>query len=93
MKTLVVLQLFWVMYSSVAMAQAEAEPRVEPPVSAPAPVVKQRKPVVTPPKKKEKNVKREKETEGTEALDRFKTQGPLESHYTFGGDRLEVDPD
>ena len=70
---------------SMAIAQdAELPPSV---VSKPKSVTR---PV---PKKKEKNQKREKETEGTEALNRFKTQAPNESHYTFGGERLEVDPD
>ncbi|MCM2278801.1 MAG: hypothetical protein NDJ89_12065 [Oligoflexia bacterium] len=36
---------------------------------------------------------REKEAEGTEALDRFEANTVIKSHYQLNGEPLEVDPD
>jgi hypothetical protein len=46
-----------------------------------------------PPKKKGTQRAREKETEGTEAADRFQADTVLKSKYRVNGQQLEVDPD
>lgn len=47
---------------------------------------------VQPPKKRGKRVE-VKETEGTQALDRFEADTILKSQYYLNGQSLEVDPD
>ena len=44
-------------------------------------------------KKKKRRWKREKETEGSKALGRFKANSVLKSKYRLKGRELEVDPD
>ena len=46
-----------------------------------------------PPKKKGTKRASEKETEGTEAADRFQADTVLKSKYRVNGQQLEVDPD
>jgi hypothetical protein len=43
--------------------------------------------------KKRVKAPREKETEGTEAPDRFEADTVIKSQYQFDGKQLEVDPD
>jgi hypothetical protein len=44
-------------------------------------------------KPKAKGIRREKETEGTEAPNRFEADTVIKSQYKFNGEQLEVDPD
>ena len=44
-------------------------------------------------KKAKGNRAREKETEGTEAPNRFEADTVIKSHYKLNGEPLEVDPD
>jgi hypothetical protein len=54
------------------------------PTATPAPVTK---------KAKKGKSTREKETEGTEAADRFEADNVIKSQYELNGVPLEVDPD
>jgi hypothetical protein len=65
-------------------AAAQAEPQAEP-----SGVVTERK---AQPKKKGPRL-RERETEGTEAADRFEADTVIKSKYQLNGEQLEVDPD
>lgn len=66
-------------------------------LSAVAAPTAEESPLPRPKKKTEKRrVRRtphEKETEGTEALDRFEAETVLKSKYQVEGQSLEVDPD
>lgn len=44
-------------------------------------------------KRRDRRTPLEKETEGTEALDRFEAETVLKSKYQIDGQSLEVDPD
>jgi hypothetical protein len=71
--------------SCVALAEEETE-------QAPPPAKK----VLTAKTKanpKAKGIRREKETEGTEAPNRFEADTVIKSQYKFNGEQLEVDPD
>lgn len=57
----------------------------EPAMPAPSPVP------ITP--THQGRVHREKEADGTEAINRFKTDAVVKSQYKLGGQSLEVDPD
>jgi hypothetical protein len=58
---------------------------------APSPAVSE---ATAPVKKKAKgNRAREKETEGTEAPNRFEADTVIKSQYKLNGEPLEVDPD
>jgi len=70
--------------SSVAVADEPVVPGPPGPVASANPVSSsQRKSKVT----------REKETEGTEAADRFEADTVIKSKYHLDGQQLEVDPD
>ncbi|MGZ3698992.1 MAG: hypothetical protein ACXWP5_12740 [Bdellovibrionota bacterium] len=62
------------------------------PVPAAAPSVAAQAPKAEQRSKKGKNT-REKEAEGTEAPNRFKTDTVIKSQYQLNGQSLEVDPD
>ena len=73
--------VFFVVAVTVTVTDAQA--------SVPAP-----SPKPSPQQKKSKGMKiREKETEGTEALNRFEADTVIKSQYQLGGTPLEVDPD
>jgi hypothetical protein len=65
------------------LAWADPSPR-------PSPTVKSTKAAA---KKTKGRGKREKETEGTEAPDRFEADTVIKSRYELNGQPLEVDPD
>lgn len=50
-------------------------------------------PLIKAPKPKKGNRREQKETEGSEALERFQADTILKSPYTIDGQPLEVDPD
>ncbi|MCM2321780.1 MAG: hypothetical protein NDJ90_00790 [Oligoflexia bacterium] len=70
----------------------ESVPAGAPVVAPPAGERVAAPPAATKKKLKGKNA-REKEAEGTEALDRFEANTVIKSHYQLNGEPLEVDPD
>jgi hypothetical protein len=95
--------------SGIPSASAETEvkapvdvpsPAVSAPVPAISPAPTTKSPLLQIPSKrvpvtsaKRGHRHEQKETEGTEALDRFKAETILKSVYSSGGKPLEVDPD
>ncbi len=82
--------LFLMMIFGMVMPPVSAEEVGAPPVAvreAPAPKRNTRS------KNKKGSAPREKETEGTEALDRFEADTVIKSQYHLDGKQLEVDPD
>lgn len=83
--------VFW-MIGSASGIRAEEEStsasQFSAPLNAPA-----RKAISSRKKKSKGNRTREKETEGTEAPDRFEADTVIKSQYRQGDEQLEVDPD
>ena len=82
---------FLVMACLIGPLAAFAEPAAGPVKGAPQGVMKTNEKNTKAPKKKRRLP--EKETDGTEAADRFEANTVIKSHYEQNGEALEVDPD
>lgn len=81
-------------YEAEAQVVVPAEEVVPVEEGVSTPVVEPSKVVTPDPKPKaQRNRNVEKETDGTEALGRFKADPVIRSEYQHNGERLEVDPD
>lgn len=84
----------WLTPREIRAAESLPTPGTELPAPAvtPTPTAPPQTPKKTEKKSKGKRI-REKETEGSEALDRFEADTVIKSKYNVNGESLEVDPD
>jgi hypothetical protein len=83
-------------FAQEAAPEVPAQQPAAPTVTAPAGDSEPEAPSSQPrskPSSKKRVKNREKETEGTEAADRFEANTVIKSKYELNGEHLEVDPD